>query len=154
MPPDALRNYLIHGLEATPLALERILEGFEAWDDRLAPDRFSAREMIAHLADWEEIWRERIRRTVEEDCPSLPDMDEGAIALERNYATQDPIDNLQRFAGGRALLVEYLRPLPIETWTRTCVREGLGLLDCIQLVGIILGHDGYHVKQALDFCKT
>src|SRR5205823_12464234 len=96
------------------------------WDFRPDPDRFTLREMVAHLADWEPIFMERFQRTRSETEPRLPDYDEGKIAIERDYAHSDPIANLARFRAGRASLVTFLQSLDDADWERTGDREPYG----------------------------
>src|SRR5262245_55170953 len=51
---------------------------------------FSALEHVYHLLDIErEGYQERIRRLLEEDAPSLPDIDGDRLAQERKYNEQD-----------------------------------------------------------------
>src|SRR5436190_13009197 len=115
MLPVFARKYVLSGLSSTPDVLETILRGKESsdpiWDFRPDPDRFTLREMVAHLADWEPIFMERFQRTRSETEPRLPDYDEGKIAIERDYAHSDPIANLARFRAGRASLVTFLQSL-------------------------------------------
>src|ERR1700722_19431929 len=85
-----LHTYVGASVENTPLLMQRFLGGFAAtdpiWDERLGADRFSLKEMIAHIADWNDIYLERFTRTLKEDHPLLPNCDEGQIAIDRDYA--------------------------------------------------------------------
>src|SRR5689334_12368800 len=99
------RRYVLAGLSSTPEVLATILKGLDssdsAWDFRPDPERFTLREMVAHLADWDPIFLHRLERIRDEDNPNLPDLDEGQIAIESDYAHQDPVENLNRFRQGR-----------------------------------------------------
>src|SRR5690349_9708199 len=119
MVPETVRTYLLHSLEATPQLLARLVSprpGMPTpmdllrmemdWDGRPDPDRFTMREMVAHLADWEEIWLERVNRIATEDNPTLASVDEGKVAQDRNYSKQSYGENLVRFAEGRQKLVD------------------------------------------------
>src|SRR5437764_548687 len=114
------RRYLTTALAGTPDVLEALLKNQASddpvWDFRPDPDRFTLREMVAHLADWEPIFMERFQRTRSETEPRLPDYDEGKIAIERDYAHSDPIANLARFRAGRASLVTFLQSLDDADW--------------------------------------
>ena len=150
LPPPAL-NYILLALEGTPDVLESLLNAFAyddpVWDLRPNPDRFTLREILAHLADWEPIFLERITRMRDEDTPHLPDVDEGQLAVARDYAHVDAPASLMRFRQGRAQLLPVLRALPVEAWERPGFRERIGPLTLENLVVLILGHDGYHTRQ-------
>ena len=153
MLPEKARFYLLQGLDAAPVAIERILETTESidWDRRPDAERFTLREVVCHLADWEPIWLERIRRMAEEDTPSLPGYDEGQMAIDRDYAHADPHEQLRRFRRGRAELVNYLRNLPAESWLRRANHSEWHNLSIEHLATLILGHDGYHSRQVAEW---
>lgn len=151
MPTKPLLDYILNGLEAAPVVQARILSGSVDWDKRPDPSRFTLREMIAHLADWDEIWAMRVDRFLNEDHPMLESIDEGVIAEERGYASQDPLANLELYRSRRAALVAKLRALPLESWSRTGHREFVGDMNLFEMAALITGHDGYHLKQAIEF---
>ncbi len=146
-----LLDYIVNGLEAGPAVQAALLQGSVDWDRRPDPDRFTLREMIAHLADWEDIWAARVHRFLTEEHPMLESIDEGLIATERAYSTQDPLANLARYGKGREALVAQLRALPIEAWSRTGHRQFVGDLTLFELAALIAGHDSYHMKQTVGF---
>lgn len=150
--PAAARDYLLHGLAATPAVIGALVDPASqtGWERRTDPERFSLREALAHLADWEPIWLERAQRIAAEEHPFLPSIDEGRIAAERDYASSDPGESLRRFREGRARLLDSLQPLPLEAWDRTGNREFVGVLSLQQLIGMALGHDGYHLAQIVE----
>lgn len=151
MPTQPLLDYILNGLEAAPRVQNRLLDGVTDWDARPDPERFTLREMVAHLADWEDIWATRVQRFLDEDHPMLPSIDEGELARDRKYATQDPRANLTRYENGRKRLVDLLRKLPLESWSRTGHREFVGDMTLFELAALINGHDGYHLKQSLEY---
>ena len=114
MLPERIRLYLLRGLETTPDLLDRLLGDVSdpaAYDRRPDPERFTLREVLAHLADWEEVFRRRLRQTLDEDNPKLLGLDEGKLAVERDYAHADPVECRARFRRGRAeLLADAARP--------------------------------------------
>ncbi len=155
MVTQGVREYLFDGLEATPVVLRRLLHDLKSedpqWDTVHAANRFTLREMVAHVADWEAIFRQRIERTLNEDHPFLPSVDEGQLCLDRSYATQDSHGNLGRFSESRANLVPFLRSLPVDSWERRAEREFVGDTSLNDLIAIMLGHDAYHLRQAAEY---
>lgn len=149
MLPDKGREYLLHGLSATPDVIDRLLRDASAadFDRRPDPARFTIREVIAHLADWESIWMERLSRMRSEDNPLLPGYDEGQLAIDHNYGQTDIREQQQRFRAGRERLLGFLRDLRPQDWSRRGLRDEVGPLDIEGLATFVLGHDGYHTKQ-------
>lgn len=155
MLPSKVRRYVLIGLQATPIVMQALLLRFQSddpiWDRRPDPERFTLREAIAHIADWDEIFLARMQRTQSEDTPTLPDMDEGQIAEQRNYTQQDPVANLRRFATNREALVAFLQGLGDGSWARAGLRPELGLMTIEDQALLALAHDGYHTKQAAEY---
>src|SRR3712207_4543533 len=144
-------RYLIHGLGGTAIVLDRLLKGVtaEELDQRPDPDRFTLREVIAHLADWEGVWHERMQRLRDEDLPLLPGYDEGQWAIDHDYTNTDAAERLAHFREGRAALVALLQSLPADAWTRKGRHGEWGDLTLFDLASLVLGHDGYHLRQVV-----
>lgn len=148
-----VRRYLLHGLRATPIVLEKLLEGLteEEADRRPDPERFTLREVLAHLADWEPIWLDRIRRIATENEPLLPSYDEGQFAIDNHY-DQIPVEtSLRAFITGRAAFTDYIEALPEDAFERLGQREELGPISLFELIALVLGHDGYHTRQVIEY---
>jgi len=156
MIPEHVRRYLLAGLEATPIALDRLLKDAPeaAWDLRPDPERFTLREVMAHLADWEPVWRERLERIRSEDLPELPGYDEGQWAIDHDYAHADPRTQQALFRDRRAQLLEMLRALSPDDWQRAGQHSQWGRLTMCDLATLILGHDGYHLRQTAEWLEA
>src|SRR5262249_2629111 len=115
------------------------------------PERFTLREVVAHLADWESIWLERLEKIRTESNPTLPSRDEGQLAIEHDYAHADPAERLARFREGRARTLQHPQPLAPQEWARTGQHTEWGALNVATLATLILGHDGYHLGQTVDW---
>ena len=155
MLPPLVLKYFLTALSGTPDVLESLLQKIPVesatWDFRPDPERFTLREVMAHLADWNPIFLGRLERTLAEEDPLLPDIDEGQIAIENDYAHSNPHDSLGRFREGRAELMAFLRTLEGSDWERTAQRPPLGNLTMEQLAIMILSHDGYHTQQVAQW---
>jgi uncharacterized damage-inducible protein DinB len=156
MLPDKARSYLLHGLSATPLVIDRLLkDATEAeFDRRPDPDRFTIREAMAHLADWEGVWMERISKMATEENPHLQGYDEGQWAIDNDYAHLDVHEQQARFREGRARLLAYLRDLPSDQWQRSGLHTEVGPVTIASLAVLVLGHDGYHTKQISEWLAS
>lgn len=155
MLPPITRRYLLTALESAPDVLERLLQGLgagdPAWDFRPDPERFTLREALAHLADWEEVFLDRMVRTVEQEEPVLQDLDEERLAEEREYGRQDPLENLRRFRTGRERMLAFLQELEESSWARSGTQTVVGRMTVVVQAVQVAGHDGYHRLQVVQW---
>lgn len=149
MLPGRIQFYLLAALEAAPELLENALDGLteEEADRRPDPERFTLREMAAHLADFEFIFAERMRRTRDEDEPTLPGYDEGALAVERDYAHADWRAKLVAFREERVRTLALLRGLAPEQWDRVAHHTEMGAVTLESQAVLMAAHDVYHLRQ-------
>jgi hypothetical protein len=148
--PPRTREHVITALGATPVVLLRLVERRPASDpvwEHQVPGRFTPREHIAHMADWEEVFFERMRLTVEEDEPPVPNPDETALSIERKYSSSIPLEKVQLFAERRLKLIDFLKGREDNDWQRVGVHPKNGPMTLEAQAVHALGHDGYH----LDF---
>lgn len=147
------RSYLVNGLEETPRLLRFVLSGMtdEQADARLDPNRFTLREAVAHLADWETVFGGRIERIVNEDNPELPNIDEGQRAIDKEYGKTDWREQLDLFCARREQRVRYLLELPVPAWARTGLRPEIGTITIFDQAQLMVLHDVYHIRQAREY---
>lgn len=145
-------RYLLSGLSAAPALLPTLTAGLSELqlDFTTGPERFTIREVVAHMADLEEVFLERLQRTVAEDEPFLPDWDEDQAALDNHYAQSALPETLARFTAQRARVLAFLTSLPPDAWHRTSLRQDKRC-DLLGMAAILLGHDGYHLKQLVEY---
>ena len=154
-----MRDRLLTALSGTPDVLDGLLGPVTPksplWDVRPDPDRFTLREVLAHLSDYELIWQERIRRTCEEDRPDLLPADRDRLAVENDYAHSDSTLTRRLFRQRRTVLVDYLRGLPAEEWQKIGVWAGptSGPLTLEEQAVFVVIHDGYHTQQAAQWTR-
>lgn len=123
------------------------------WDGRPDPERFTLREVVAHLADYELIWYDRITRTANEDTPRLMPIDPGKLAIDNNYASIDPCVSLSAIYERRPALVRVLRKIPDENWQRPAQWGSLGPLTIEEQAAFIVIHDSYHTSQIAQWLR-
>lgn len=122
-------------------------------DRRPDPERFTIREVLAHLADFEGVWLERMERMASEGNPDLPGVDESELAVANDYAASVPDAERRRFREGRGRLVEFLEALPAAQWDRTGRRNG-SVITIGSLAAMVLGHDGYHLREIVEWTNA
>ncbi len=154
MLPPRLYTYLLLDLDSAPDVLARMLRGVTdpaAYDARPDPARFTLREVLAHLADWEAVFLRRLTTTRDEDNGILQGLDEGRVALDHDYAHADPSECLARYKSGRAAIVSFLRALAPDQWQRVGYHTELGPITLETQAILIAVHDGYHRQQTLEW---
>ena len=154
MLPDRIHLYLLLDLECAPAVLARLLADVTdpvAWDRRPDPDRFTLREMVAHLADWDGVFLGRMTQTRDEENATLRGLDEGQVAIDHDYAHADPQECLMRYEAGREKIVAFLRALSPEQWERVGTHTEVGPISLEAQAVLVAVHDGYHRQQALSY---
>jgi len=153
---DYAIKYLFDGLGASPLTMGRLIMGIPSespfWDVRPDEDRLSAREILAHLATWEGLLIERLKRIREEENPPFVHPGESVLARQHGYATSDPWVQLELWRSRREHTLGILRDLRPEEWKR-CESRNIGLVSAEELAVLMLGHDGYHARQMVEWLE-
>lgn len=140
---------IVDALESTVVSLERLISDRSADElQQAARDGgWGAVELLAHMRDWEEISKERVRRMLEEDRPVLEEYDDSLWAIEHEYGTQDGHEVVRQFAGLRRSLVERLRNLDDDEWQRTAVLPSDGEITLMRLMSNLTRQDARHLDQ-------
>ena len=78
-------NYYLQ-IENTPSTLMRLVDAIrpDHYDTKLEDDRFSLKEVVAHMADLEQTWLDRITTAVEYPGKPVENFDEDARAKDHN----------------------------------------------------------------------
>jgi hypothetical protein len=134
-------------LEATPRRLERMMERFfeTDFDRSYAPGKWSARAIIAHLADVELGLGFRFRQalTVADYAPQSFDQDAWATRYDR----LEPSLAFEAFRGLRGWNLALFTTFDLSDWGRSVAYplEGIGNVD--EMVRFLAGHDLNHLQQ-------
>lgn len=98
----------------------RALEGFPT--DKLTahplPGKWSAAEIIHHLADSEMMSAIRLRRLLVEDNPAIQGYPEAVYAERLDYNLRDIAPAMEAFRAARATTVQLLERMTEEDWQR------------------------------------
>ncbi len=147
-----MNPYLLKSIEFGPIVLRKVVASIpeSRWDEA-QPDRFTLREAVAHLADFEPIFRARMEWVLSEPGVTITPYDEEQLAIDHDYAAQDLQANLDKFAHERSLTATFLRGLTIEEFATPYVHPQLGPLVLEDQANMLLGHDLYHIEHAMTF---
>ena len=132
--------------------LREVAEDSTRWDARPDAERFSLREMVAHLLEYDTICRERFERMIREEEPELPNWDEDEAAA--HYANRNPLHDLQTLQDSRRMLAAWIEGLSEDEWQRVGSRPGVGKFSVEQGVSLMLGHDAYHLRQTVEWLEA
>jgi len=106
---------------------------------------FSLTEHVWHLHDLEiEAYGERLRRTLAEDAPRLPDFEGDRLAAQRAYQDKPIAPALRALVGARRLHVTRLRRLGEAALGRIADLDGVGPLPLAALIIRWRSHDMGH----------
>jgi hypothetical protein len=146
-----MNPYLIPSLPTGPAVLEWLIRRIpdENWDTPTHPDRFTPREVIAHLADWEPILLGRMKQTLDQPGSLIVGIDEEKRAIERNYSDLDPLAEIERWKRSRDETILWLKALPPQAWTTVAMHNERGELSLNDQANMLLGHDLYHIQQLM-----
>ncbi len=145
--------YLLEGLASGPSVVETLVGRIDPQrhDSVVSTDRFTVREIVAHLADWEAIWRERAEHGQAQGQGAVQAMDEGERATVQNYATWDVAESLAIYRQRRADFVERVRQMTSEDMDRAYQHPQYGPVTMWVHCVMLAGHDLYHIHQLLDY---
>ncbi len=152
MSDDAPKTFeeLIVSLSKTPDAVVRLVTDLSsrAVISKPSPDEFSVLESVCHLRDVEiEGYAARIRRILNEERPSLPDIDGSRLAIEGDYNRQNVADAVESFTQARKENVVVLSEVDDEQLKRTGSLEGVGEITLGKLLMLMWEHDQGHLEE-------
>ncbi|HZD47250.1 MAG TPA: DinB family protein [Silvibacterium sp.] len=141
-------------LSATARKIELILEelGAERIDLPPAPGKWSAREIVCHLADCELVFGFRLRQTLSEDNHVVQPFDQGKWAAQ--YDCYDTRDALSTFHAARKWNLALIGSLPPEVHTKPVTHPERGSMTFYTIVETMGGHDLNHLRQLEAIAKN
>ena len=125
----------------------------ERMNQRRDPERFTPRQVIAHLADWESVFRERMVGTIQGKPYEIKTFDEGQRAIDNAYHTIDVSQSLERFSSERLKTLSFIELLPAEAWNEMALHPEYGAITVMDQVQNLTAHDVYHIDQLLEYLK-
>src|SRR5215469_8800462 len=149
---DFLRE-AIAKLGSTPEQAEALVQGLteEQLSWRAAENTFSLRENVLHLRDIDiEGYEQRIRLILDQDCPMLPDVDGGRLAVERNYNAQPVQPALEDLRCSRQASVERLKACSEADLERKAQIEGAGVITLRRALVLWMEHDRGHLADMAE----
>lgn len=134
-------------LPTTPDKLHVILEhlGTKGAEEAPAPGKWSAREIISHLADCEIVFGFRLRQTLAEDNHVIQPFDQEKWAA--TYAAYDASAAFAVFSTVRQWNLALIRSVSPEKQTKPVIHPERGTMTFLDIVETMAGHDLNHLQQ-------
>jgi hypothetical protein len=139
----------IRVLEATPAELRRLVDGRSAEELRRPerPGKWSATEVVQHLADSDLVWAYRIRVILADDRPTITGYDQDRWAEVLAYRTADVSHALELFTALRHATLRLLTGLSPAALARVGVHSERGEERLDHMIRLYAGHDLVHLRQ-------
>jgi uncharacterized damage-inducible protein DinB len=127
-----------------------LLEALQDLDDaqldvRPVSGKLSTREVLAHIADCEQFYADRMKRTVAMDRPLLLGADGWLYPEALHYRNRDVELDLRLIEATRVQMAHDLEALDSEVWNRVAVHSETGLVTMRQLLLHAIRHLEWHV---------
>jgi hypothetical protein len=134
----------------------RSLEGFpaESLTARLLPGRWSAAEIVHHLADVESIAGQRLRILLAQERPLIHGYDQNTYAARLRYNERPLEPALEAFRATRATTLQLLRKMTEEDWKREGWHTEVGRYTAETWLEIYAAHGRDHAVQIRRLRET
>jgi len=119
-------------------------------DDQLrlhpVPGKWSTLEVVCHIADCEQFFADRMKRTVAMDRPLLLGADGFRYPEPLRYQDHDLSDELDLVAATRHQMARTLRLVAPDAWERNAVHSETVLVTLRQLLLHAISHLRHHLR--------
>jgi hypothetical protein len=112
--------------------------------------KWSTLEAVAHLADFDPIMADRMKRMIAEDNPTLLGADENKFAAALQYQERDLEEELKIIEMTRSQMVRILKKLPESALQRMGTHNERGPRTLEQMLSTAIGHIPHHVRFILE----
>jgi uncharacterized damage-inducible protein DinB len=140
---DLISSYE-QGVEELRLAVTRMT--VEQLRGRPVAGRWSTLEVVCHIADCEQFFADRLKRTVAMDRPLLLGADGYRYPEPLRYQEHDLGQELDLVATTRRQMARTLRLVAPDAWQRTAVHSETGLVTLRQLLLHAINHLRHHLR--------
>ncbi|MBI3866767.1 MAG: DinB family protein [Planctomycetia bacterium] len=147
---------LIEQYRSGPAALRAATAGMtrEQLAARPVAGKWSTLEVLCHLADFEPIYADRMKRVLAEDNPHLPSGDPDLFQARLAYSSRDAAEELAVIESVRSQMARILKTLPEADFLRTGKHSMDGPLALYVLLERITIHIPHHLELIREKLKA
>jgi len=149
-PMTTLRQWQIDQMQKSINTIRQLLRATtqeEASSQRDGGDGWTVLEVMGHLRDFELIFLERARLTLEQENPALPFPDPEQLVIENNCNADELQETLEAWIGGRVEHLSFLRSVGEEDWERPARHPTRGRFTLNDQLFLTVWHDMNHIEQ-------
>jgi hypothetical protein len=135
---DTLCHVLAHVSQESASTLRDNRDGDKGW---------TVLEVLCHLRDFDNFFRQRAMLIRDQEYPALSTYDHEKLAKESNYNGQELAKVIKEFSDSRRQTVAFFEQVEGELWERAGIHPERGhftLLDAALQIGL---HDTIHIEQ-------
>jgi len=153
--PETLQE-LISKYDQGPLELSNAVSAFSSIQLRIPspPGAWSVLQIVCHIADFELVYADRMKRVVAEEEPTLFGGDPDVFAAKLAYEQRDLREELDVICSVRRQVSRFLKTLQSSEFERTGRHTSDGPLSLMVLLQRIAGHIPHHLKFIDGKAKT
>lgn len=152
MSPNPYEKYvtgedLVRSLERTPRRIEQVVSSWpeDAFEQSYAPGKWTARQLLTHLAQAEMVFSNRLRFGLAEDGYVIQPFDQDAwMSVEPKV---DGHAALAAYLGLRQMNLTLCRSLSAEQRARTFTHPEHGTVTVEWVMTFFAGHERHHLPQ-------
>jgi uncharacterized damage-inducible protein DinB len=131
-----------------PEILRRAVSGIS--DEQLSaapiPGKWSTRQVVMHLVDFDLLYADHMKRVIAEDRPTLVDGDAESFALRLAYDKRDVDHEIWMIKTLRRHMAAILRNLDADDFVRVGMHQDDGPLTLAELLERVTDHIPHHVR--------
>ena len=133
---------------AGPGQLESAVAGLTAAEvqTQIAPGKWSILEVVCHIADFELVYADRMKRILAEERPTMFGGDPDQFAAHLAYGQRDLHEELRVIAAVRQQVTRILKTLDSSAFERVGIHSTDGPLSLATLLNRITGHIPHHTE--------
>lgn len=143
VPEDDIRAAVEEQSRETAALLATIDE--RKADFRYAPDKWSIKQLVGHVADSERIFAYRVLCIARGETKPLPGFDQDEFMRDANFDSRPFASILDEYRTARASSLAMLRGLPDEAWKRMGTASG-NPVSARAVAYTLLGHERHHLN--------
>ena len=148
MSPEDRKRLLDQYADGYP-EVAKALKGFpdELMTHHPFPGKWSAREIVHHLADSETQSGVRIRKLLTEEFPVIQGYDQERWAILLRYNLRDHAPSLEAFHAARETTLQLLQSMTDEDWSIRAWHSESGPYSAARWLEIYAAHAHNHAQQ-------
>lgn len=141
-PAPLIATYL-----AGPQQLREAIQGMspDQLDAQPVPGKWSARQVVCHIADFEPVYVDRMKRVIAQEQPTLFGGDPDLFAARLSYQVRDMGEELRLIEACRLHMARILRSVRAEDFARLGNHSESGPITLEKLLSNIAGHIPHHL---------